>query len=82
MMSWTSFARLSRDGVTVTGDTLRPAILDIRRATAVARASQRRLKLALSLHRPPTPGSIWVSTLGDYSIVNSNHILDGTGKRI
>jgi hypothetical protein len=37
--------------VAVAGHTLRPAILDIRRqAAAVARASQRRLKLALN-HR-------------------------------
>jgi hypothetical protein len=34
----------------VAGDTLRPAILDIHRATAVVRASQRRLELALN-HR-------------------------------
>ena len=27
----------------------------------------------------PTPGLIWVSPPGDYAIVNSNHIPDGTG---
>src|SRR6516225_3790938 len=111
----------------VAGDTVRhSAILDIRGwATAVARASQRYLQLALNhrldelthpLTQPdfdrvkpivekmdrrlcfrlqdrrrraslahgvvstgaPTPGLLWVSPPGDYAIVNSNHIPDGT----
>src|SRR5215475_3882743 len=109
------------------GDRFRSiAILGIRRwAAAVARASQRRLELALNhrldeltdpLTQPdfdrvkpivekmnrrirfrlqsrrcraivghgvvstgaPTPALIWVSPPGDYAIVNSNHIPDGT----
>src|SRR5499433_834313 len=117
--------------VPVAGDTFRPiAILGIRRwAAAVARASQRRLKLALNhrldeltypLTQPdfdcvkpivekmdrrlrfrlqgrrrranvghgvvstgaPTPALLWVSPPGDYAIVNSNHIPDGTGQTL
>src|SRR5215831_16496287 len=30
----------------------------------------------------PTPGLIWVSPPGDYAIVNSNHIPDGTARHI
>jgi hypothetical protein len=26
----------------------------------------------------PTPGLLWVSPLGDYAIINSSHIPDGT----
>src|SRR5262249_48598525 len=29
----------------------------------------------------PTPGLLWVSPPGDYAIVNSNHISDGTRER-
>src|SRR6516162_1390766 len=114
----------------VAGDTVRhSAILDIRGwATAVARASQRYLQLALNhrldelthpLTQPdfdrvkpivekmdrrlcfrlqdrrrraslahgvvstgaPTPGLLWVSPPGDYAIVNSNHIPDGTSEK-
>src|SRR6516162_5886986 len=115
----------------VAGDTVRHrAILDIRGwATAVARASQRYLQLALNhrldelthpLTQPdfdrvkpivekmdrrlcfrlqdrrrraslahgvvstgaPTPGLLWVSPPGDYAIVNSNHIPDGTSASV
>src|SRR6516164_142506 len=115
----------------VAGDTVRhSAILDIRGwATAVARASQRYLQLALNhrldelthpLTQPdfdrvkpivekmdrrlcfrlqdrrrraslahgvvstgaPTPGLLWVSPPGDYAIVNSNHIPDGTNNAV
>src|SRR6516225_5822578 len=115
----------------VAGDTVRhSAILDIRGwATAVARASQRYLQLALNhrldelthtLTQPdfdrvkpivekmdrrlcfrlqdrrrraslahgvvstgaPTPGLLWVSPPGDYAIINSNHIPDGTVRRL
>src|SRR5438874_12725072 len=30
------------------------------------------------LHRPTTPGSVWVSAPGDYPTFNSNHTPDGT----
>src|SRR5215467_308085 len=48
---------------------------------AGARAGDVVLLLVMAQSPPahPTPALIWVSSPGDYTIVNSNHIPDGTG---